>query len=235
MKFTTPLQAATLVKRYKRFLADVKLADGTEYTVHCPNSGSMRGCSTPGSPVLISRSENPKRKYSCTLEMIKEGPTWIGINTMHANRLVTEAISRGQISEFTDIDGIKAEVKTSQSSRLDLLLTKGERMIYMEIKTCSLAENGYAMFPDAVTARGTKHLQELTDLVARGDEGVIFFCVQRMDADRFRPATHIDPVYAEALRQAHQQGVKILVYQAMVTAEEIRIVRALPFSLSTSW
>ncbi len=232
MKFTTPLQAAILIKRYKRFLADVKLEDGTEFTIHCPNSGSMRGCSSPESQVFFSRSENPKRKYPCTLEMIREGSTWIGVNTMRTNQLVTEAIREGLISEFKEMDSIKAEVKTSPSSRLDLLLTKGKRTIYMEIKTCSLVEDGWAMFPDAVTVRGTKHLHELVDLVAQGNEGVIFFCVQRMDADRFRPATHIDPLYAETLAHAQQQGVKILVYQAEVSAEEIRIVRALPFSLA---
>jgi sugar fermentation stimulation protein A len=234
MKFTTPLQAAILIKRYKRFLADVRIADGTEFTVHCPNSGSMRGCSTPDSQVFISRSGNPKRKYPCTLEMIREGTTWIGVNTMRTNHLVTEAIREGQISEFREMDSIKAEIKTSASSRLDLLLTKGKRTIYMEIKTCSLVEDGCAMFPDAVTTRGTKHLHELVDLVARGYEGVIFFCVQRMDADHFRPAAHIDPLYAEALAHAQQQGVKVLVYQAKVSAEEIRIVRALPFSLAKS-
>lgn len=234
MKFTTPLQPAILIKRYKRFLADVRTADGKELTVHCPNSGSMRGCSTPGSQILLSRSENPGRKYPCTLEMIKEGPTWIGINTMRTNQLVTEAITAGRIREFTEMDSIRAEVKTSKSSRLDLLLTKGKRTIYMEIKTCSLVEDGWAMFPDAVTARGTKHLHELADLVARGNEGVIFFCVQRMDADHFRPAAHIDPLYAETLAHAHRQGVSILVYQAEISAEEIRIVRALPFALAKS-
>lgn len=234
MKFTTPLQAAILIKRYKRFLADVRIADGTEFTVHCPNSGSMRGCSTPESRVFISRSDNPRRKYPCTLEMIREGATWIGVNTMRTNHLVREAIREGRISEFREVDSIRAEVKTSASSRLDLLLTKGKRTIYMEIKTCSLAEDGCALFPDAVTSRGTKHLHELVDLVARGNEGVIFFCVQRMDADRFRPAAHIDPLYAQTLAHAQQQGVKILVYQAEVTAEEIRIVRALPFSLAKS-
>lgn len=232
MKFTTPLQPATLLKRYKRFLADVKREDGQELTVHCPNSGSMRGCSTPGSQVLLSRSENPGRKYPYTMEMIKTGNTWVGINTMRTNALVAEAIAGGQITEFQDMDSIETEIKTSASTRLDLRLTKGTRTIYMEVKNCSLVEDGWAMFPDAVTTRGTKHLLELADLVEQGHEGVIFFCIQRMDADHFRPATHIDPVYAETLRRAHQRGVRILAYQAEVTPEEICIVRALPFSLN---
>lgn len=232
MKFTTPLLAATLLRRYKRFLADVRLEDGREITVHCPNSGSMRGCATPGSQVLLSHSDNPGRKYPYTLEMIKDGMTWIGINTMRTNALVAEAIAGGRIAEFPHMDRIQPEIKTSASTRLDLLLTQGDRAIYMEIKNCSLVEDGWAMFPDAVTTRGTKHLHELADLVAHGKEGVIFFCVQRMDADRFRPAVHIDPVYAKALTHVHRQGVRILVYQAEVTPEEIRIVHALPFSLN---
>lgn len=231
MKFTVPLQSAILLRRYKRFLADVKLEDGREITVHCPNSGSMRGCSTPGSQVLLSHSSNPGRKYPRTLEMIREGTTWVGINTMRTNGLVAEAIAGGRIAEFQHMDSIQPEVKTSASTRLDLLLTQGDRTVYMEIKNCSLVEDGWAMFPDAVTTRGVKHLHELTDLVARGREGVIFFCVQRMDADRFRPAVHIDPEYTKALKHAHRKGVRILVYQAEVSPEEIRIVRALPFSL----
>ena len=232
MKFTTPLLAATLLQRYKRFLADVRLENGREITVHCPKSGSMRGCSAPGSQVFLSYSDNPGRKYPYTLEMIKDGTTWVGINTMRTNGLVAEAIAGGWITEFQYMDSIQPEIKTSASTRLDLLLTQGDREIYMEIKNCSLVEDGWAMFPDAVTARGAKHLHELADLVARGKEGVIFFCVQRMDADRFRPAVHIDPAYAKILTDVHRQGVGILVYQAEVTPEEIRIVRALPFSLN---
>lgn len=232
MKFTTPLLTATLLQRYKRFLADVRLEDGRTATVHCPNSGSMRGCATPGSQVLLSYSDKPGRKYPYTLEMIKDGMTWIGINTMRTNALVAEAIARGLIAEFPHTDRIQPEIKTSASTRLDLLLTHGDREIYMEIKNCSLVEDGWAMFPDAVTTRGTKHLHELADLVTRGKEGVIFFCVQRMDADRFRPAAHIDPVYAKTLTHVYRQGVRILVYQAEITPDEIRIVRALPFSLN---
>jgi len=232
MKFNPPLQSATLLKRYKRFLADVKMEDGRETTVHCPNSGSMRGCSTPGSQVFLSRSENPKRKYPHTLEMVLNGTTWIGVNTMRTNALVAEAIAAGRITEFQNMDSVQSEIKTSASTRLDLLLTKDARAIYMEIKSCSLAENGWAMFPDAVTTRGTKHLHELADLVARGNEGVIFFCVQRLDADQLRPAVQTDPIYAATLSQVHRQGVRILVYQAEITPQEIHIIRPLPFSLT---
>jgi sugar fermentation stimulation protein A len=234
MQFHPPLQTATLIKRYKRFLADVKTDEGREITVHCPNSGSMRGCSTPGSRVMLSTSANPKRKYPQTLEMIQKGNTWIGVNTMLTNHIVTEAITEGKIRELQGIDSITREVKTSQSSRLDLLLKKGEKNIYVEIKTCSLVEEGWAMFPDAVTARGTKHLHELATLVQKGDQGIIFFCVQRTDGDRFRPAAHIDPLYAKTLTEVSQKGVRILVYQAEVCPQSISIRKSLPYFLEGS-
>jgi sugar fermentation stimulation protein A len=231
MHFPNPLQAATLVRRYKRFLADVITDEGEELTVHCPNSGSMRGCSTPGSRVMLSISLNPKRKYSQTLEMVREGETWIGVNTMLTNTLVAEAIMDGRVEELMGIEKLTREVKTSKSSRLDLLLERGDEKIYVEIKNCSLAENGWAMFPDAVTARGTKHLNELALLVANGYQGVLFFCIQRTDVERFKPAADIDPLYAETLSKVAKKGVLVLAYQAEVTPESIEIKKFIPVSL----
>ncbi len=231
MDFQAPLQPATLIKRYKRFLADVTTDEGQEITVHCPNTGSMRGCSTPGSRVMLSTSPNPKRKYPQTLEMIRTEDTWIGVNTMLTNHIVAEAIADNRVSELQDIDTITKEVKTSKSSRLDLLLERGNEQIYVEIKNCSLVEDGWAMFPDAVTTRGTKHLNELADLVKKGHRGIIFFCIQRSDARQFRPAAHIDPTYAETLTKVIKKGVELLVYQAEVTPESITINKAIPFSL----
>lgn len=228
MHFETPLQAATLVKRYKRFLADVVTDEGREITVHCPNSGSMRGCSTPGSKVMLSTSVNPKRKYPQTLEMVQEGNTWIGVNTMLTNKIVAEAILEGRIKELQKIDNLTREVKTSKSSRLDLLLERGGEKIYVEIKNCSLVEDGWAMFPDAVTTRGTKHLNELASLVEQGYQGIIFFCIQRMDADRFKPAAHIDPVYAETLAEVLKKGVQILAYRAELSPEQIIVQNSIP-------
>lgn len=231
MHFSNPLQPATLIKRYKRFLADVTTDEGVELTVHCPNSGSMRGCSTPGSRVMLSTSPNPKRKYSQTLEMVQEGETWIGVNTMLTNTLVAEAIMDGRVKELMGIDKLTREVKTSESSRLDLLLERGDEKIYVEIKNCSLAEDGWAMFPDAVTARGTKHLNELAFLVAKGYQGVLFFCIQRADVERFKPAADIDPLYAETLAKVAGKGVQVLAYQAEVTPEFIEIKKFIPVSL----
>ncbi len=231
MQFKSPLQGATLIKRYKRFLADVKNDEGLETTVHCPNTGTMRGCSTPGSKVMLSTSPNPKRKYPQTLEMVREGNTWVGVNTMLTNKIVAEAILAGKVKELTGIDTLTREVKTSPSSRLDLLLERGQEKIYVEIKNCSLVEGGWAMFPDAVTTRGTKHLHELADLVQQGHQGVIFFLIQRNDADRFRPAAHIDPLYAKTLAEVTDKGVQVLAYQAEVCPESIIIKKSLPCSL----
>ena len=232
MIFAAPLQKGTLVKRYKRFLADVIVDGDREITVHCPNSGSMRGCSTPGSPVMLSTSVNPKRKYPQSLEMVQENGTWIGVNTMLTNGIVAEAIMEGRIAELQNIDKLSREVKTSDSSRLDLLLERGDEKIYVEIKNCSLVEDGWAMFPDAVTARGTKHLGELARLAAEGHRAVLFFCIQRSDGVQFRPAAHIDPLYAKTLKEVSEKGVEILAYQAEVSPEAIAISRAVPISLT---
>ena len=228
MQFESPLQPATLIKRYKRFLADVLTAEGKEITVYCPNTGTMRSCSTPQSPVMLSTSPNPKRKYPQTLEMVRGGDTWIGVNTGLTNTIVAEAIQAGRIKELQDIDTITREVATSKSSRLDLLLKQGDEKIYVEIKNCSLVEDGWAMFPDAVTTRGTKHLTELARLVKNGYRGIIFFCIQRGDAERFRPAAHIDPLYAKTLAEVSKKGVQILAYQAEVLPESITIQRPIP-------
>ena len=165
MIFSAPLEPGILLKRYKRFLADVRLHNGRQVTVHCPNSGSMLSCSRPESDVYISRSSNPHRKYPFTLEMVRDDATWIGINTSLTNRLVEEGIKNGEIAELKNPDNIRREVKTSAASRLDLLVTKGTRKIFIEVKSCTLAVDRCAMFPDAVTSRGTRHLQELADLV----------------------------------------------------------------------
>jgi len=228
MHFVPPLVHGKLIKRYKRFLADVQLAGGEIITVHCPNTGTMLSCSTPGSAVCLSIADNPKRKYPHTLEIVQDNEIWVGVNTSRTNKLVIEAIKNGQILEFTNIDSVKAEVKTSKESRLDLLVRQGGEDTYIEIKNCSLAIDGCAMFPDAVTTRGTKHLHELIRLKKEGFNACIFFLVQRMDADRFAPASQIDPVYAETIEQATTAGVQILVYQAEVNPVGIEVVGALP-------
>jgi sugar fermentation stimulation protein A len=231
MRFTSPLVQGTLVKRYKRFLADVRMENDEIITVHCPNTGTMLSCSTPESRVCLSSSANPKRKYPFTLEMVKVSSTWVGVNTARTNKLVAEAIDKGQIAEFQDINTIKTEIKTSDHTRLDLQVSHGNSSTFIEVKNCSLAVDRCAMFPDAVTTRGTKHLHELTRLTMEGMRSCIFFLVQRMDADRFSPASHIDSIYGHALLQAAEAGVMVLVYQAEVSPDGIDVVRPLPYSL----
>lgn len=231
MLFQPQLTTATLIKRYKRFLADVKLDDGTTITVHCPNTGSMLSCSTPGSRVAISTSDNPKRKYPNTLEMVMDNNTWVGVNTSLTNSLVADAILNEKIDPFKEVVSVKREVKVSNKSRLDLMVEHSLGTTYVEIKNCSLAVNGCAMFPDAVTTRGSKHLTELMQLVEDGSGGCIFMLVQRMDAERFAPADQIDSVYGETLREAVRQGVQLLVYQAEVSPAGIELVRPLPVTL----
>ncbi|WP_028581410.1 DNA/RNA nuclease SfsA [Desulfogranum japonicum] len=224
---------ATLLKRYKRFLADVQLEDGSILTVHCPNSGSMLGCSSPGLPVIISRSNNPKRKYPWTLELVKLDQYWVGVNTSLTNKLVHEALQNGQINNFAAISSIQPEVKISEKSRLDFMLEHRDKTqkTYLEVKNCSLAHNGTALFPDAVTARGTKHLEELIRLLQQGHDAALIFCIQREDALSFRPAADIDPKYADTLHKAKKAGVKLLAYKAHVSPNEIYIQQEVPVSV----
>ena len=231
MLFKNELLSAVLQKRYNRFLVDVILADGSNMTAYCPNTGSMTSCSAPGSKVLLSRSENEKRKYPYTLEMVCAGDTWVGVNTGLTNQIVVEAIRQGKIPELGKVETITTEVKVSSNSRLDVMVEADGMKTYIEIKNCSLVVDEVAMFPDAVTARGTKHLYELARLVEQGHNGVIFYLVQRGDAKIFKPAAHIDFAYTSALKEVVLHGVKVLVYQATVTPNGIEVERSLPFSL----
>lgn len=227
MKFKN-LLPGRLKKRYKRFLVDVALADGSQVTAHCPNTGSMRGCLAEGNPVLLSRSDSPARKYSLTLEMIQVNGFWVGVNTARSNHLVREAIDSGVVMDFGRVSGVQPEVRVSEKSRLDFLLHRGSEKIYLEVKNCTLVEGQTAMFPDAVTSRGTKHLLALAELAQQGHGAAVLFCVQRMDGESFAPAVHIDPVYARTLAAVAGQGVMVLAYQALVGPREIRLTHALP-------
>ena len=223
-----PLVAGTLVRRYKRFLADVELEEGGIVTVHCPNSGSMKGCATPGSRVLLSRSPNPGRKYPLGWELVQADGFWIGINTGLPNRLTREAIEAGTVGELQGYATIRPEVRYGEHSRIDLLLESPAGRCFVEVKNVTLVENGLALFPDAVTTRGQKHLQELMRVVREGDRGVIFFTVQRGDGNSVSPADMIDPEYGRLLRLALENGVEALAYRALVTPEEIRLTGRLP-------
>ncbi len=233
MKFQTTLIPATLVKRYKRFLADVELETGRIITVHCPNTGSMKTCSTPGWKVMISDSGNPKRKLRYTWEMIHNHRCWIGINTHLANKIVSGGIQKGLIPELTGYKSMRNEVKYGRNSRIDILLeSSSQQRCYIEVKNVSLVdEDGCYKFPDAVTERGRKHLYELLAQVKAGQRAVMLYLIQRSDGTIFKPAAAIDPVYATALGEAHDQGVEILPYLAKVKPDSIAIDRKIDFKL----
>lgn len=222
-----------LIKRYKRFLADIELEDGSMVTAHCPNSGSMRGCNRPGSAVMLSRSDNPTRKLAYTWELVQVDGHWVGLNTMLPNRLVEEAILNGTITELQGYARLRREVAYgSERSRIDLLLEGGQGCCcYVEIKNVTLVEDDRALFPDAVTERGQKHLRELQEVVQSGHRGVILFTVQRGDGRAVAPADAIDPAYGRLLRKAVANGVEALAYRAMVQPEEIRLTERLPVLL----
>jgi len=230
MRFPDPLVPGILIRRYKRFLADVELDDGRQVTAHVANSGTMRSCSDPGSRVLLSPARNPKRKLKWSLEIIHTGedvPTLV--NTALPNRVVREGIEAGVIAELTGYEGIRPEVRYGERSRIDMLLSSSDRpRCYVEVKNVTLLEEpGLARFPDAVTERGTRHLRELMQVVAEGERGVLVFHVPRGDAERVRPADDIDPVYGDTLREAAAAGVEILAYRARVTPEEVNLERGL--------
>ncbi|MDW7682297.1 MAG: DNA/RNA nuclease SfsA, partial [bacterium] len=194
MKLIGEMSSGTLIRRYQRFLADIRLDSGEQITAHCPNSGSMLSCNTPGSQVLLSFHSNPKRKYHYTWEMIRIDSTWVGINTMLPNKVVADAIKLGKIPELVGFHKILTEQKIG-NSRLDLVLEADYESCYVEIKNVTLVQNRVAMFPDSPTKRGVKHLKELIRLKRAGKEAVIFFLIQRSDCEHFAPADHIDPEY----------------------------------------
>jgi sugar fermentation stimulation protein A len=221
MRFKSRLIRGALIQRYKRFLADVRLENGEIVTAHCTNTGSMMGCKEPGSPVYISRSENLNRKLLYTWELIKTDGTWVGINTLHPNKLVPEAVQSGVIAELSGYLSIRREVKVSAHTRLDLCLEGPNGNCFIEVKNVTLAMNGTAAFPDAVSERGTKHLKALMRLKRQGHRAAIVFVIQRGDCSTFRPADEIDSEYGRWLRKAIKAGVEALPYRAKVTAREI--------------
>ncbi len=229
MRFPSALKRGRLIKRYKRFLADVVLDTGETITATCPNTGSMRGLTTPGSIVWLSESDSPTRKYRHTWELIEtdlgNGPHLVGINTGHPNKIVAEAIEGRQIRKLTGYGALRREVKYGENSRIDLLLEDAKKgLCYVEIKNVHLMRaSGLAEFPDSVTARGVKHLKELSAMVTQGHRAVMLFLIQRADAARFTLAHDIDPTYAEAFREAKAAGVEAFAYRCHISPDEIAL------------
>lgn len=234
MQFIPPLKSATLIKRYKRFLADVITPQGETFTLHCPNTGAMTGCATPGDIVWYSTSENTKRKYAHTWELTQtQNGAFICVNTLRANELAKEAIFAGAIPELTGYNTLKSEVKYGEEgSRIDIMLQADDRpRCYIEVKSVTLAENEFGYFPDAVTVRGQKHLRELMGVVAGGERAVLLFAILHSAIEYFSPAHHIDAKYAQLLKEAHKQGVEILAYKAELSADNMTLISPLPVSL----
>lgn len=227
------LTPGRLLRRYKRFLGDVELGDGSVVTVHVPNSGSMTSCSEPGSEVLLSHHSDPKRKLPWTLELVRVSPGqsgWAGVNTALPNRLVAAAVTAGRIVELDGYAELRREVKVEPGSRLDMLLTgPGRADCHIEVKNVTLVEADCAFFPDTVTDRGKKHLEVLERLAARGNRAVIFFLVQRPDCSVLRPADHIDPAYGQTLRRVLDRGVEVLAYRSRLDETGAGIDGPVPF------
>lgn len=237
MKFAPPLQAATLIRRYKRFLADIEFSDGEIRTIHCANTGAMTGCAEAGTIAWYSTSDNKKRKYPNSWELAQTTANdWICVNTIQANHLVKEAIEQQRIPELSGYDNLRTEVKYgTENSRIDLLLESENRSpCYIEVKSVTLlADKGQGYFPDTVTTRGQKHLRELTQMAQQGSRAILFFAVLHTGINHVAVATHIDPEYDRLLRQAIIAGVEIICYRANINAVEIKLEDCIQFQHST--
>ncbi|WP_100752491.1 DNA/RNA nuclease SfsA [Vibrio salilacus] len=234
MKFEPALESAVLIKRYKRFLADITLPDGSQRTIHCANTGAMTGCAESGNKVWYSTSDNPKRKYPNSWELSEtEQGHQICINTARANQLAVEAIETGVIDELQGYQQLQTEVKYgNENSRIDILLkSQSKPTCYIEVKSVTLlAANGQGYFPDAVTTRGQKHLRELTEMARSGSRAVLLFTVLHSGIEKVSSALHIDAEYSQLLKNAQEQGVEVLCYKAQLSSNEMRLVKSLKFS-----
>ena len=234
MEFQTPLIRATLLRRYKRFLADIRLEDGAEAVAHCPNPGSMMGLADPGMTIWVEPNDDPKKKlkYGWRLVELPDGH-WSGIDTAVPNRVVGEALRARAIPALAAYTDIRAEVKYGQNSRIDFLArAEGQRDAYVEVKNVHLRRSGsLAEFPDSVTTRGTKHLAELSDMVAQGHRAVMLYLVQRDDCDRMGFAADLDPGYAAAVTAAHRAGVEMLCHGTQISQSGVVIAAEMEISL----
>ena len=237
MFFDSTLLQGRLIKRYKRFLADVMLDDGTVVTAHCANTGAMTGCAEPGWQVWLSKSHNPKRKLAYSWELSRtDAGHFIGVNTHKANDLVAEALRHNVITELAGYAAIQREVKAgTDNSRIDFKLSAPKKVdCFVEVKSVTLLQHEQGFFPDAVTLRGQKHLFTLEELVKQGQRAVLLFCVQHSGIESVDIARHIDPGYAEALQQANQSGVEMLAYSTIISPEKILINQSIPFIFKIS-
>lgn len=231
MRFPQPLKRGALLRRYKRFLADIALEDFGEATAHAPNPGAMLGLCDPGLTVWCSPQTAPGRKLAWTWELVEVDGGLVGVNTQTPNRLVAEALKAKVIAELSDYGEVKAEVRMGEASRVDFLLrAEGRADCWLEVKNCHLKRrDGLAEFPDCVAARSAKHLRELEHRVADGDRAAVLFVVQRTDCDRFSACADLDPAFAAALEHAADAGVEVLVYRCAITVEGVTVTKPLPW------
>lgn len=231
MQFKSSLVTGTLIKRYKRFFADVELDDGTIVTAHCPNTGAMTGCAEPGYKVWLTSNNDPKRKLKYSWEVAIDGSgQFIGINTHNANKLVEESLIQGKIAEFASWPEVKREVKYGQEkSKIDFLLSCEEQRCYVEVKSVTLLQDGVGMFPDTQTQRGQKHLRELMAIAEQGFSAAILFCVQHTGIKQVKVADQLDPIYAELMLQAIDAGVEVLAYSCDFSETGIVLSHKVPF------
>lgn len=234
MIFDSPLIKGKLIQRYKRFLADITLEDGSQITAHCANTGAMTGCAPSGANVCLSISDNPKRKYPHSWQLVELKPGVLAcINTGLTNKVAAEAIMQGRIAELNGFDACQSEVPYGEEkSRVDFLLSYKQQKAYVEVKHVTLSlQDGIGRFPDAVTTRGQKHLRELMQQVRAGHRAVLLFIIMRTDVTLVEPADSVDPEYGRLLRQAHKEGVEILAYGTSITPDEIIVTDAIPVNL----
>ena len=232
MKFSSPLVKGRLIRRYKRFLSDIALDTGEQVTAHVANPGAMTGLTEPGMEVWLSRSDNPKRKLAYSWELVRVGRRLVGVNTSLTNRLVEEGLEKGLIPELAGYASVRREVPYGKNSRIDFLLQGDDRHdCWLEVKNVNLKRTSLAEFPDAVTARGTKHLHELAAVATRGERAVMLYVVQRQDCDSFAIAADIDPAYAAALAEARGKGVETLCYVCKIRRNGIMIDAPLPMAM----
>ena len=230
MVLPQPLVAGRLVRRYKRFLADIELEDGSLVTAHTPNTGSMQQCAVPGQQVLLSKSDNPKRKLAWSWELVRVNEHWVDINTHRANRVVEEALRNNVLRCFQNYS-VRPEFPFAES-RIDFMLEGANEKVLLEVKNVTLCcQPGVACFPDAVTTRGQKHLRDLMLAKEQGWRAVIFFLVQRSDAQTFSPADEIDAEYGRLLREAVSCGVEALAYRTRVSPESSKVDQQIPICL----
>jgi len=230
MEFQEALIHGTLLKRYKRFLADIELDNGEVVTAHCTNTGSMKSCIEIGAEVYLPPTNNPLRKTKFTWEMIKINGNWVGINTNNPNKLAFDAISKHEIPELSGYTEVFREVKW-EDSRFDIMAKNETETCFFEVKNVSMKEGNFALFPDAITTRGKKHLETLIRVKKSGMRAIMLYIVQRCDVDTFSTAKEIDPEYAKTLKKAFDSGIEIFVFQAKVTATSIIITKRIPIKL----